>query len=171
MTKEFCYMDKDTGDYVSLNVESKENFDSIRAFYETLYSIKTDSTYSCSSVFSEDRHACNLKQCFLNMADTSILSFKEIYRYFDTDEQRMNPRLASIIRKFMDMFSFSEKERYTSEEYGMMARVMSTTNMLDGQKTFKEESDSIFYNTKMMELTGVTPLLSAKTKSVQKVLK
>lgn len=168
MFKEFCYIDKNTGDFVQLECYLKEEVgkSDIKGFYDKLYAVKMDSTYSRQSDFGKNHHTGDLKRCFSNIMENEVLCFKEVYKLFDTNEQRKSPRVSILLNEFLGMLDFEEKQRYTADEFGTMVRMANSGMFQEESPKFAQQLESIEYNTKMMNAIEFTPVIKTDAKQL-----
>lgn len=160
MKKEFCCFDTEKGDFLQFEFTLKEEIDERKVveFFNQFYAVKMDGTYATTSEFGRDNNIVNLKEEFMKLLkwnqqdEIDILNFESIYSLFDTDQQRKNLKLASLIQQFMNMFTISLVCRYPQSTFLELEKIADTRIFDEESPRFEQERRSSYFNTKMMML-------------------
>lgn len=161
LPKQFCVFDPKSNDLVCMNCSLKSDVDyvKLKELFDQLYAVKMDSSYCFGgkSEFGEGKNIVSLRDELTKMIKNSeSLSFEGIYRLFESDEQRQNLKLASIIFQFMNLFSFDVLERYTSDYMLAVQKLLNSksSNFFKANPTFGNQYRNAYYNTQMMMLSN-----------------
>ncbi len=163
MNKIFCYYDDNKSQYVELEVSLKDD-------------VKEEEVVSfCANISDYDLlnskiNPQELKMCFFNMLESSILSFEEINNLLDFKETESDDNLYIIesSRRFLSNFNFKETNRYSAREYGEMFRKSNLYNVNGINEKFLNEARSTKYNTRIIKFIEN---VSTEEKNIQKVYK